>query len=75
MSCPEVARYFVKHKGDFYFNIDEEELSNLDKDYISNIKYDENIYNLFWDTRSLAMEIIQLKEIEIWKKIVLWKIL
>ena len=30
MSCPEVARYLIKHKDDFYFNMDEEELSNLD---------------------------------------------
>lgn len=75
MSCPEVARYFVKYKGDFYFNMDEEELSDLDKDYIINKNYDENLYNLLWDTRSLAMEIIQFKEIEFWKRIVFLKIL
>lgn len=75
MSCPEVARYFVKHKGDFYFNMDEEKLSDLDKDYIINKNYDENLYNLLWDARSLTMEIIQFKEIEIWKRIVLSKIL
>lgn len=73
MSCPEVARYFVKHQGDFYFNMDEEELSDLDKDYIVNINYDENLYNLLWDVRSLAMEIIQFKEIDIWKRVVFVK--
>lgn len=75
MSCPEVARYFVKHKGDFYFNMDEEELSDLDKDYIMNKIYDEKLYNILWDSRSLAMEIIQFKEIEIWKRIIFLKIL
>lgn len=75
MSCPEVARYFVKHKGDFYFNMDEEELSDLDKDYIMNKIYDEKLYNFLWDSRSLAMEIIQFKEIEIWKRIIFLKIL
>lgn len=75
MSCPEVARYFVKHKGDFYFNMDEEELSDLDKDYIMNKIYDEKLYNFLWDARSLAMEIIQFKEIEIWKRITFLKIL
>lgn len=75
MSCPEVARYFVKHKGDFYFNMDDEELSDLDKDYIVNKICDKNLYNLLWDARSLTMEIIQFKEIEIWKRIVLSKIL
>lgn len=75
MSCPEVARYFVRHKENFYFNMDEEELSDLDKDYIVDKIYDENLYNLLWDSRSLAMEIIQFKEIEIWKRIIFLKML
>ena len=75
MSCPEVARYFVRHKENFYFNMSEEELSDLDKDYIIDKSYDEKLYNLLWDSRSLAMEIIQFKEIEIWKRIIFLKIL
>lgn len=75
MSCPEVARYLIKYKGNFYFNMDEEELSDLDKDYIVDKIYDENLYNLLWDSRSLAMEIIQFKEIEIWKRIIFLKML
>lgn len=75
MSCPEVARYFVKYKGNFYFNMDEEELSDLDNDYIVDKNYDENLYNLLWYSRSLAMEIIQFKEIEIWKRIIFLKML
>lgn len=75
MSCPEVARYFVKHKGDFYFNMDDEELSDLDKHYIVNKICDKNLYNLLWDARSLTVEIIQFKEIEIWKRIVFLKTL
>lgn len=75
MSCPEVARNFVKYKGDFYFNMHEEELSGLDKDYINNKIYDKKLYNLLWDARSLTMEIIQFKEIEIWKRIIFLKIL
>lgn len=73
MSCPEVARYFVKYQDNFYFNMDEEKLSDLDKDYIINKNYDENLYNLLWDARILTMEIIQFKEIEIWKRIVFVK--
>lgn len=75
MSCPEVARYFVRHKENFYFNMGEEELSDLDKDYIIDKSYDEKLYNILWDSRSLAMEIIQFKEIEIWKRIIFLKIL
>lgn len=75
MSCPEVARYFVRHKENFSFNMGEEELSVLDKDYIIDKSYDEKLYNILWDSRSLAMEIIQFKEIEIWKRIIFLKIL
>ena len=75
MSCPEVARYFVRHKENFYFNMGEEELSDLDKDYIIDKSYDEKLYNILWNSRSLAMEIIQFKEIEIWKRIIFLKIL
>lgn len=75
MSCPEVARYFVRHKENFYFNMGEEELSDLDKDYIIDKSYDEKLYNILWDSRSLAMEIIQFKEIEIWKRIIFLKML
>ena len=75
MSCPEVARYFVKYQDNFYFNMDEEELSDLDRDYIINKSCDEKLYNILWDVRSLAMEIIQFKEIEIWKRIVFLKTL
>lgn len=73
MSCPEVARYLVKHQGDFYFNMDEEKLSDLDKDYIINRIYDENLYNLLWNARCLAIEIVQFKEIDVWKRIVFVK--
>lgn len=75
MSCPEVARYFVRYKENFYFNMGEEELSDLDKDYIIDKSYDEKLYNLLWDSRSLAMEIIQFKEIKIWKRISFFKML
>lgn len=75
MSCPEIARYFVKYKGNFYFNMAEENLSDLDKQYIVDKSYDKNLYNIFWHSRSLAMEIIQFKEIKIWKRISFFKML
>lgn len=75
MSCPEVARYLVNLKNDFSFNMDEEELSDLDNQYIVNKSYDKSLYSIFWDARSLAVEIIQFKEIEIWKRIIFLKML
>ena len=75
ISCPEVARYIIKSKDNFSFNLEDEKLSDLDKDYIVNSKYNEKLYNLLWDARSLAMEIIQFKEIKIWKRISFLKML
>lgn len=75
ISCPEVARYIIKSKDNFSFDLEDEKLSDLDKDYIVNNKYNEKLYNILWDTRSLAMEIIQFKEIEIWKQISFFKML
>lgn len=75
ISCPEVARYIIKCKDNFSFDLEDEKLSDLDKDYIVNNKYNEKLYNILWDTRSLAMEIIQFKEIEIWKRISFFKML
>ena len=75
ISCPEVARYIIKSKDNFSFNLEDEKLSDLDKDYIVDSKYNEKLLNILWDTRSLAMEIIQFKEIEIWKRISFFKML
>lgn len=75
MSCPEVARYIVKIKEKFSFNMEEETLSDLDKAYIFNNKKDENLYNLLWESRILSMEVIQFKEIELWKRIVFLKLI
>lgn len=75
ISCPEVARYIIKSKDNFSFDLEDEKLSDLDKDYIFNNKYNEKLNNILWDTRSLAMEIIQFKEIEIWKRISFFKMI
>lgn len=75
ISCPEVSKYIIKSKDNFSFNLEDEKLSDLDKDYIFDGKYNEKLYNILWDTRSLSMEIIQFKEIEVWKRISFFKML
>ena len=55
--------------------MEEETLSDLDKAYIFNNKKDENLYNLLWKSRILAMEVIQFKEIDLWKRIVFLKLI
>lgn len=75
ISCPEVARYIIRSKDNFSFYMEDEKLSDLDKDYIVDGKYNEKLYNILWNARSLAMEIIQFKEIEVWKRISFFKML
>lgn len=75
MSCPEVARYIINMKEQFSFNMEEENLSELDKNYIFNNKQDEKLYKLLWESRILAMEVIQFKEIDLWKRIVFLKLI
>lgn len=75
MSCPEVARYIINMKEQFSFNMEEENLSELDKNYIFNNKQDQKLYNLLWESRILAMEVIQFKEIDLWKRIVFLKLI
>lgn len=75
ISCPEVARYIINMKENFSFNIEEETLSELDKEYIFYNKQDEKLYNLLWESRILAMEVIQFKEIDLWKRIVFLKLI
>lgn len=75
ISCPEVARYIVRFNDKFYFNMEEEKLNDLDKKYIFNVKYNKNVYNVLWKSRTLAIEIIQFKEIELWKRIIFLKML
>lgn len=75
MSCPVVASYLVNHKEDFYFNMEEEELSDLEKEIILYAEDDEKLYQCLWEMRSFAMEIIQFKEIDLWKRIVFMKML
>lgn len=75
ISCPEVARYIISLKEKFSFNMEEEKLTELDKEYIIKNKYNEKLYNMLWEARSLAIEIIQFKEIELWKRISFFKML
>lgn len=75
MSCPEVARYLVVTKDEFSFVMEDEKLSDLDKEYINDVKHNDKLYELIWSGRSLCMEVAQFNEIEIWKRIIFIKII
>ena len=74
LSCPEVARIISNFNKPFSFNLDYESLTNFEKEYISEEKYNNKLYNLLWEARSLSIEIAQFKEIEIWKRLLFIKL-
>lgn len=75
LSCPEVARYIINNKESFYFNMNDEDLTEIEKEVISYGYENKRLYSLLWVSRNLAMEIVQFKEIDFWKKIVFFKML
>lgn len=75
LSCPEVARYLVKNNNVFSFNMDDETLTEIEKEVVSYGDDNKRLYPLLWDSRNLAIEIVQFKEISIWKRIVFLKML
>lgn len=75
LSCPEVARYLVKNNNVFSFNMDDETLTEIEREVVSYGDYNKRLYSLLWDSRNLAIEIVQFKEISIWKRIVFLKML
>lgn len=75
LSCPEVARYLVKNNNVFSFNMDDETLTEIEREVVSYGDDNKRLYSLIWDSRNLAIEILQFKEISIWKRIVFLKML
>ena len=75
LSCPEVARYLVKNNNVFSFNMDDETLTEIEREVVSYGDDNKRLYPLLWDSRKLAIEIVQFKEISIWKRIVFLKML
>lgn len=75
LSCPEVARYLVKNNNVFSFNMDDEALTEIEKEVVSYGDDNKRLYSLIWDSRNLAIEILQFKEISLWKRIVFLKML
>lgn len=75
LSCPEVARYLVKNNNVFSFNMDDETLTEIEREVVSYGDDNKRLYSLLWDSRNLAIEILQFKEISLWKRIVFLKML
>ncbi|MGJ0906022.1 flagellin lysine-N-methylase [Clostridium botulinum] len=80
LSCPEVARILVETNKDISFNMENENLNEVEqkyveKKYIVKEEYNKELYNLLWEGRDLSIELAQFKEIPIWKRLILLKII
>ncbi|MBU5488407.1 flagellin lysine-N-methylase [Clostridium sp. MSJ-8] len=68
MLCPEVARLLCEHRDPLDFVLSEEELNDWEllvkKDYV-----DKEIYDLFFEVRSFYIDIIQYRDISLWKRL------
>lgn len=62
LSCPEVARILVSHKEPIKFNSGTDNL----KFEVETIDYD--LYNLLIDGRGLSVNIMQMRELPLWKR-------
>ncbi|WLF68541.1 flagellin lysine-N-methylase [Clostridium septicum] len=71
ISCPEVAREALLNKNKFSFVINEEKIKKSEEYYMSEINMSEEYFQVFWEIRSFAIEIIQSRHIELWKRIML----
>ena len=71
ISCPEVARYALLNKEKFSFVLDEGEVSKKEDYYIMHINLDDYCFDLLWEVRSFSIEIIQNRNIDLWKRIMI----
>ncbi|POO88092.1 flagellin lysine-N-methylase [Clostridium sp. 3-3] len=70
LSCPEVARLMVNMKGKFSFELNDEVIPEDEKDYINkNSTIDKSLYNFLWEVRSFFIEVVQFREIDLWKRL------
>ena len=56
-------------------DMDDETLTEIEREVVSYGDDNKKLYSLLWDSRNLAVEIVQFKEISIWKRIVFLKML
>lgn len=75
LSCPEVARILVNTNEDISFNMENENLNEVEQKYIVKEEYNKDLYNLLWEGRDLSIKVVQFKEIAIWKRLIFIKII
>ena len=75
LSCPEVSKILVDLKEDFAFNMEHENLKEVEMEYVTQENYNTGLYNMLWEGRSLSIQVAQFKELEIWKRLIFIKLI
>ena len=74
LSCPEVAKYLVMDSDGLSFEMNEENLSELDKQMCADPgRYNMKYYHFLWEVRNLCVAMTQFREIDLWKRLVFVK--
>lgn len=72
ISCPEVCRKVLLNKRGITFDYVEEESPLDEARYLRKVcKAENEIYNLFWELRSVSISIMQYRNISIWKRLII----
>lgn len=71
ISCPEVAKKALLDKEKFSFIFEEDYISKKEERKMGYVNLDEYCTNLLWEVRKFSIEIIQMRDIELWKRIML----
>lgn len=69
LSCPEVVRTLINMEKKIEFILEEETIKKP-----SIVKASGKLYDLIWKGRSFSIEVSQLRELDIWKRLIFIKI-
>lgn len=71
LSCPVVAEFLVKNKEPLNFLLEDSDINYAERVLLKeNESFNSKLYDLLWESRSLAIEIAQFREIPMWKRLV-----
>ncbi len=71
LSCPIVTRLMINIKDKISFELNNEVITENEKDYVKNTSnLEEKLYEFLWEVRSFLIEVVQFREVDLWKRLV-----
>ena len=71
LSCPVVTRLMINVKDKIGFELNNEVITENEKDYVKNTSnMEEKLYEFLWEVRSFLIEVVQFREVDLWKRLV-----